>query len=216
MKNLYLIGQRARYIEELQGILRDLNRKSGVPVDNLFTADETMPPGVVALETLYGSEDSFILCPSSPGIRHDISLQLKAYLLKPEPALVHPSASLDPTVLVDEGSTINRLVSIGSHTNVGKHVQINRSASIGHDCCLESFVTVGPGVTIASGVTLNGGAFVGAGAVLLPGIDVGANAIVGAGSVVTKSVPEFATVVGSPSSVIGVGDKGYRGFTVPS
>lgn len=215
MTVLYLVGARARYIEELQGILRDSNSPPGIAVDNLYSGDSDLLPGVVALETLRGFEGSYLLCPSPPGIRYDMNLQLGAYLLKPSPALIHPSASVDTSVVVGTGSTINRLVSIGSNASVGDHVQVNRSASIGHDSVLTSFVTVGPGVTIASDVTLAQGAFVGAGAVIMPGVTVGSNAVVGAGSVVTRSVPEFATVVGNPAAVSRVGERGFAGFSVP-
>jgi sugar O-acyltransferase (sialic acid O-acetyltransferase NeuD family) len=212
---LYLIGSRARYVEELQGIIRDSGNYPGVLVDNLALGGERMGPGVTSLVSLHGLEGSYLLCPSPPGIRYQIVLQLGTYLLKPEPALIHPSSSLDATVLVGRGTTINKIVSIGAHTVLGDHNQVNRSASIGHDCRFQSFVTVGPGATIASSVELKAGVFVGAGAVVLPGVTVGANAIVGAGAVVTKNVPDFATVVGNPAAVTKVGESGFGGHHVP-
>ena len=211
---LFLIGSRARYLDELQAILADSGLPAGVPVDNLLNGGAETTSRIWPLSQILDESGSYILCPSPPGIRSNLAHALVGSRLRVGEPLIHPSASVAENVRVGRGSTVNRLVSIGVHVQVGRHCQVNRSASIGHDCCVNDFVTVGPGVVIASNVNIAAGAFVGAGAVILPSVQLGSNCIVGAGAVVTKDVPSYATVVGNPARVSLVSETGYKGFTV--
>ena len=113
--------------------------------------------------------------------------------------LIHPSASVSPSVTLGEGVFVGPNATIASAARVGNFAQIGRSSSIGHHVVLSQYVRLGPAVVIPSGVRLSSGVTVGPGVIFLNNIRVGSNALVGAGSVVTKNVPDETFVVGSPA-----------------
>lgn len=207
---LFLIGLADGYLADVQGIMSDLGEHNVQVIDT-----ENYEKKFIVLEELLKGEGEYIACPVPPGLRWDIADELMQSSLTPAAPRIHPSSSLDVTVTMGSGSTVNRLVAIGARVSVGHHSLINRSTSIGHHTRIGDFVTVGPGVTIASDVTLEEGSFIGAGAVLLPGVTIGKNAVVGAGSVVTRSVKPDSTVVGNPAAPIETEEPGFAGFRVP-
>ena len=115
---------------------------------------------------------------------------------------IHPSAIIDKTVTIDEGSVVmaGSILNIGSR--VGKHCIINTAASIDHDCEIADFAHISPNATLCGNVSVDEGAQIGAGAVINPNITIGKWAIVGAGAVIIKDVPDGATVVGNPGRII--------------
>ena len=115
---------------------------------------------------------------------------------------IHPSAIIDKTVTIDEGSVVmaGSILNIGSR--VGKHCIINTAASIDHDCEIADFAHISPNATLCGNVSVDEGAQIGAGAVINPNITIGKWSIVGAGAVIIKDVPDGATVVGNPGRII--------------
>jgi UDP-2-acetamido-3-amino-2,3-dideoxy-glucuronate N-acetyltransferase len=117
---------------------------------------------------------------------------------------------------------------IGSNCNICAHVLIENNVIIGNNVTVKSGVQlwdgvviednafIGPNVTFTNdrypksrvtewkmeGILVKKGASIGANATILPGVTIGENAIIGAGSVVTKNIPNGATVVGNPATVI--------------
>jgi UDP-3-O-[3-hydroxymyristoyl] glucosamine N-acyltransferase len=207
--SLFLIGPTDRYLPDVQGIARDIGGFDVFPVE---TDDAIDLDRLIA--TLEGQRGTYIACPLPPGQRALVVQALSQTSLSPERHLVHPTSSIDTTVTIKPGSTINRLVAIGALVSIGSHTHINRHASIGHHAVVDDFVTVGPGASIASKVTLDTGAFVGVGAVILPGIHVGKNSVIGGGAVVTKPVKPNSVVVGNPARVVKEGHPGFGGFSV--
>lgn len=113
--------------------------------------------------------------------------------------LVHPSASVSRTALVERGALISRLVAVGDEAEIGRLAILNRGALVGHGCVVGIAATVGPGANLAGGSVVGRHATVGMGALLLEGRKIGAWATVGAGSVVTRDVPDGETWWGSPA-----------------
>lgn len=116
-------------------------------------------------------------------------------------ALVHPSAIVDDSVTLGEGTVVFAGAIIQPDTAIGAHAIINTAASIDHDCALGVAVHVAPGSRLAGNAMLGDGVFVGIGAVVIPGISIGAWARVGAGAAVVRDVPEGVTVMGVPARV---------------
>lgn len=115
---------------------------------------------------------------------------------------LHPTASIDESVTVGEGTVIMHGAIVQAGTSIGNHVIVNTGATVDHDCYLADFVHVAPGVTLCGSVRVGGGTLIGAGSVVAPNLSIGADCLVAAGSVVTVSIPDGATVRGNPARII--------------
>jgi sugar O-acyltransferase (sialic acid O-acetyltransferase NeuD family) len=136
-------------------------------------------------------------------IGSNATLRLKAESLQASYGVaIHPATTISRRVRIGDGTVVMAGVTINSETVIGTHCILNTSASIDHDCVIEDYAHVSPNTTLCGNVRVGEGSHVGAGAVLIPGVSVGKWATVGAGSVVIRDVPDGATVVGSPATVI--------------
>jgi len=211
---IFLIGSKAGYSRELRSIVSEALNRDVVLIDNLLAPRNRTDFWGFDPSDFQNMDQNYVLCPSPPGVRWLIEQELAARAVRPHQALLHPSASVDTSSTLSPGTSVNRLVSIGSGTRIGGHCQVNRSASIGHDCRIEDFVTIGPGAIIAGGVTIRSGAFIGAGAVIIEGLEIGSNSVVGAGAVVIRHVAPLTLSAGNPAKLIKKLVSGYKGFSV--
>ncbi|GAB2783332.1 acetyltransferase [Rhabdobacter roseus] len=115
---------------------------------------------------------------------------------------IHPSALVDASVQVGEGSVVLQGAILQADARVGRHVIINTGAHVDHDCRLDDFVHVAPGATLCGNVQVGEGTLVGAGSVVAPNLRIGRECVVAAGSVVTTSLPDYATVRGNPARIV--------------
>ena len=113
--------------------------------------------------------------------------------------VVHPSAIIDPTVTIGEGTVVMAGAIIQAGTKIGKHAIINTKASVDHDVSVGDFCHICPGATIAGHVSIGQFAMVGAGANVIPCMTIQKAAIVGAGACVISDVAENCIVVGVPA-----------------
>jgi sugar O-acyltransferase (sialic acid O-acetyltransferase NeuD family) len=116
--------------------------------------------------------------------------------------VMHPSALIDKTVAIGEGTVIFHRAIIQADAQIGKHVIVNTAASIDHDCLIQDFVHIAPSATLCGGVYVGAGTLVGAGAVIAPNLRIGQNCLIAAGSIITKHIPDNAIVRGNPARVI--------------
>ncbi len=116
--------------------------------------------------------------------------------------VIHPSAVIDKTVAMGNGTVVMAGVVVNVATKIGKHCILNTSASVDHDCSIHDYSHISPNATLCGHVTIGKGAQVGAGAVILPNICIGKWSVIGAGAVVTKDIPDRATVVGNPGRIV--------------
>ncbi|WP_452603022.1 acetyltransferase [Pontimicrobium sp. MEBiC06410] len=114
----------------------------------------------------------------------------------------HPSAIIDKSVNIGEGTVVMAGVVVNSSSIIGKHCIINTTASIDHDCLINDFVHISPNATLCGNVTVGQCSQIGAGSVIIQGVTIGDNVIVGAGSVVLEDVPNDTIVVGNPAKPI--------------
>jgi acetyltransferase EpsM len=122
--------------------------------------------------------------------------------------LIHPRATLAPSVRIGEGAVIQAGAIIGAHTTLGDQVMINRGALIGHHSSLGNFVTVQPGANIGGATSIGARAYIALGAQVLDHRVVGEGALVGAASLVTHDVEANTQVVGVPARVTRAGVRG--------
>lgn len=139
--------------------------------------------------------DGFVLAIGSNRDRRRIAGRLEL----PWATVVHPAATVHPSVRLGPGTVIFAGAVLQPDTEVGRHGIVNTGASVDHDCRLGDFVHVAPGARLAGGVEVGEGALVGIGSTLVPDVRVGAWATVGAGAAVVRDVPSGATVVGVPA-----------------
>jgi sugar O-acyltransferase (sialic acid O-acetyltransferase NeuD family) len=113
--------------------------------------------------------------------------------------IVHPSAVIASSAVIEDGCVIFPQVVIGARTRVMAGTIVNRGALIGHHTSIGRHAFVGPGANIAGGVTIGDGAHIGLGSIVRDDRSVGEGAFVGAGAVAVGDVPAGVTVVGLPA-----------------
>jgi len=116
-------------------------------------------------------------------------------------SVVHPSAIVEPSVVLGDGSVVFAGAIVQPDTVIGAHAIVNTAASIDHDCVLGAAVHVAPGVRLAGNVTLGDEVFLGIGTVVVPGVTIGAGTTVGAGAAVVRDLPAGVVAVGVPARV---------------
>jgi sugar O-acyltransferase (sialic acid O-acetyltransferase NeuD family) len=113
--------------------------------------------------------------------------------------VVHPSAVVARSAVVEAGCVIFPGVVIGARSRVGAGTIVNRGALIGHHTTIGAHSFIGPGATIAGGVEIGEEAWIGIGAIVRDDRRIGRGVTVGAGAVVVGDVGEGVTVIGLPA-----------------
>jgi sugar O-acyltransferase (sialic acid O-acetyltransferase NeuD family) len=106
------------------------------------------------------------------------------------PALIHPTAWVEPGASLDAGVQVFPHAYIGSDAKIGLGVIVNTSAVVSHDCTLDDYVNIAPGALVAGNVTIGEGVLVGMGVTINLNVSVGAGAKIGNSAVVKDAVPE--------------------------
>lgn len=113
--------------------------------------------------------------------------------------IVHPTATLGPRTVVEEGAIVCPGALLTCDVRVGRTVIVNYRAIVGHDGDLGDGCFVAPGAHLAGNVAIGAQADIGIGASIIQGVTVGERSIVGAGAVVIGDVEPDTTVVGVPA-----------------
>jgi len=116
--------------------------------------------------------------------------------------LIHPSALIEKTSYIGEGTTICMGAKISAKSKIGDNSIINSGAIIDHETIIGNNCHIGPGVNISGRVKINDNSFIGLGATIIDKIEIGKNVIVGAGSVVINNLKNNSKVVGIPAKEI--------------
>ena len=96
-------------------------------------------------------------------------------------SLVHPTAVVDRSVEIGEGTVVLENAVIQTGCKIGKHVIINAGAIVCHDCIIGDYAHIAPGAVLCGSVVVGEGALVGACAV--PGAVIKPWSLVKAGTV---------------------------------
>ena len=112
--------------------------------------------------------------------------------------LIHPTAVIDKTVVIEEGTVVMENAVLNADVKIGKGCIINTAATIDHDCTINDFVHISPGVKIAGTVDIGKRTWIGIGSSIINNLTICDDCIIGAGSTVIKDIKEEGTYTGSP------------------
>ena len=184
-------------------LLRSLGayRLVGVVDDRMPTGETVMGLMVLggreALVELYGQ--GVRLAVNAVGGIGNVAVRIKVFETLAQagfacPALVHPTAWVEPSASLSAGVQVFPHAYIGSDARVGFGTIVNTGAIISHECILGECVNISPGAILAGRVQVGDGALVGMGVTVNLQVQIGARARVGNSATVKADVPPSAIV----------------------
>ncbi|GAP15878.1 sugar O-acyltransferase, sialic acid O-acetyltransferase NeuD family [Longilinea arvoryzae] len=105
------------------------------------------------------------------------------------PAVVHPTAYVEPSAVLEPGVQVLAQAYVGSDAHIGFGSVINAGVIISHDCRIGNVVNLSPGAMLAGNVTIEDYAQIGMGATINLHLTVGKLARIGNGATVKADVP---------------------------
>lgn len=113
------------------------------------------------------------------------------------PNLVHPRASIEPSVRLGAGNQVFAGAIVGSNAKLGDNVIVNSGVVVSHDCTIGSHTHLTPGALLAGGVTIGESTVVGMGVTIYLGVTIGRDVVISNGVHVLKDVPDGTVLRGS-------------------
>lgn len=113
--------------------------------------------------------------------------------------VIHATAWIAPSAVVEDGAFINAGAVIQSGAHVGPHAVVNSAAIVEHDVAVGAYAHLAPGAVVGGGSRIGAGAFVGLGARIRDHVTIGDGAVVAMGAVVVGDVAAGARVAGVPA-----------------
>jgi acetyltransferase EpsM len=105
------------------------------------------------------------------------------------PVLVHPTAHIDPTAVLEQGVLVLAQSYVSGNARVGMGSLINNSVVVSHDNILGICTNLSPGAMLAGDVILEDYVQVGMNATINIGVRVGSRSLIGNGATVKADVP---------------------------
>jgi len=105
------------------------------------------------------------------------------------PAIVHPSAHVDPSARLESGVLVLAQSYVSGNAVVGMGTLINNSVVVSHDCVLGVCTNLSPGAKIAGDVIIEDFVQLGMNATVNIGVRVGKESLIGNGATIKKDVP---------------------------
>jgi sugar O-acyltransferase (sialic acid O-acetyltransferase NeuD family) len=118
------------------------------------------------------------------------------------PALVHPTAYVDPTARIGPGVVVFPRCTIGTAVILSAGVLLHYAVTLSHDDRIGVATCLGPSVTLSGCVEVGARSFVGTGTVVTNGLTIGDDVIIGIGTCVTRAVAAGVSVIGNPMRVL--------------
>lgn len=110
------------------------------------------------------------------------------------PAIVHPTAHVDPSARLEAGVLVLAQSYISGSAVVGLGSLINNSVVVSHDCVLGVCTNLSPGAMIAGDVIIGDFTQVGMNATINIGVKVGRECLIGNGATIKNNVPDETRV----------------------
>lgn len=200
-KTLYIIGAGGH-----GKVVADIAKKN--KYQNIYFLDDNCVGKIGDYQIVGTSNDIRRLCQENENacffvavgnneIREKIYLMLKN-IYATIPSLIHPSAVIDESVVIEEGTVVMANVVINASSKIGKGCIINTSASIDHDNVIADFVHISPGAHLAGTVTIGSCSWIGIGCNVINNISISNNVILGAGTTLISNVDKPGKYVGLP------------------
>ena len=105
------------------------------------------------------------------------------------PAIVHPTAHVDPSARLEAGVLILAMSYVSGNAVVGMGTLINNSVVVSHDCVLGVCTSLSPGAMTAGEVIIEDFAQIGMNATVNIGVRIGKEARIGNGATIKRDVP---------------------------
>jgi acetyltransferase EpsM len=105
------------------------------------------------------------------------------------PAIVHPSAHVDPSAHLEAGVLVLAMSYVSGNAIVGMGSLINNSVVVSHDCVLGVCTSLSPGAMTAGEVIIEDFAQIGMNVTVNIGVRVGRECLIGNGATIKKDVP---------------------------
>jgi sugar O-acyltransferase (sialic acid O-acetyltransferase NeuD family) len=175
----------------LVGVLDD-----GLPAGTLVLGAAVLGGGE-ALAGLYAQ--GVRLAVNAVGGIGNVAVRIKVFKRLAEagfacPAVVHPTALVEPSATLAAGMQVFPHAYVGSAAQAGFGTIVNTGAIVSHDCTLGNYVNISPGAMLAGGVTVGDGGLVGMGVTVNLGVKLGAGVRIGNGATVKADVPDGGVV----------------------
>lgn len=195
MKQLLIIGASGH-----GKVVADIAKQNGYESILFFDDNESLKecgayPVVGKTADVNSFEGDVIVAIGNATIRERIQNSLYGRNI---PILIHPSAVIDSTVKISEGTVVMAGAVINADAVIGKGCIINTCSSVDHDCRIGDFVHISVGAHIAGTVEIGERTWIGIGAVVSNNLKICAGCKIGAGAVVVKNIDIEGTYVGVP------------------
>lgn len=195
MKQLLIIGASGH-----GKVIADIAKLNGYESILFFDDNESLKecgayPVVGKTADVNSFEGDVIVAIGNAAIRERIQ---KSLYDRNIPILIHPSAIIDSTVKISEGTVVMAGAAINADAVIGKGCIINTCSSVDHDCTIRDFVHVSVGAHVAGAVNVGDRTWIGIGAVVSNNLNICADCKIGAGAVVVKDIVIEGTYVGVP------------------
>jgi sugar O-acyltransferase (sialic acid O-acetyltransferase NeuD family) len=110
------------------------------------------------------------------------------------PAIVHPTAFVEVSAVLEAGAQVFHHAYVGSAARVGFGTIVNTGVVVAHDCQVGVCANLSPGALLAGGVQVGDYALVGMGVTVNLEVKIGARARIGNGATIKRDVPDGAVV----------------------
>ena len=195
-----LVGA-GRFAEEITDVAADAGVEVAAWIEGLdpSRADAAHDPPILWVDEQAGFGPDLPILPAIGSVKRRALVERLTGEGRRLATVVHPSAVVARSAVVEPGCVIFAGVVIGARSRIGTGTIVNRGALIGHHTTVGAHAFIGPGATIAGGVEIGDGAWIGIGSIVRDDRRLGAGVTVGAGAVVVADVAEGVTVIGLPA-----------------
>ena len=110
-------------------------------------------------------------------------------------SLIHPSALISETSIIQPGAVIYGNVTVSSKVQVGHDVFLCGNTFLGHECIIGDHCVLSVGNFLASDVHVGDCSYLGVGVNIRHQINIGEKCLIGMGTVVVKNVPSKTKLI---------------------
>lgn len=142
--------------------------------------------------------DRFVIAVGDPETKKMLVEQLSARGGK-FATLIHPSAVVARTAILEEGVVICPQAVISSDCRISRFVAVNVLSSVGHDAFVGEYSTLSAHVDLTGFVHVGDLVFFGTSAKVLPKVKIGRKSRIGAGSTILRNVADESVMYVMPA-----------------